>query len=480
MNLVRSALKIFSANVVSSVLSFLAIVLFSQELGAAPLGTYYPFLALLGLLAIPADFGISAATEKRLSEGSDPGSFLSTALVLKLPPLVLIGTLIILAQTQINQYLGEDIALLLVVVLFVQEGANMSLSVLRGELRTGQTALVRILRPVGFLTVGYLLIAQGYGLIALIYGYLAGTVAMLVAGWWRVSTSFARPKISHARSLFDYGKFSVVSSLGGYFYSWMDVAILSLFVSLELTATRADIGAYENAWRVSMIVLLLGRAIATTIFPQMSKWDAEDATDRIENVLPTAMLPALLIVIPAFAGTIVLSDEILRILFGPEFTTAWLVLIILMGEKIFQAVHIMLGRSLQALDNPDLAAYATAVAITVNLVLNVVLIWQFGIAGAAVATAISFVVNTGLHTHYLNKFITVDFPVAEMLWSVAASVVMAFVLYRIQLLMTITDIVELLAVVTCGVVIYGLVLFSSETIRVRVSDALRPVVDGLT
>lgn len=115
----------------------------------------------------------------------------------------------------------------------------------------------------------------------------------------------------------------------------MDVALLSVFVALSIASTRGAIGAYENAWRVSTLVMLVASSIATSLFPQVSRWDTEDAPARIESIIPKALLPGLLVAFPAFAGTFILAEDILGALFGPEFAIASLVLVILTAEKYY-------------------------------------------------------------------------------------------------------------------------------------------------
>ncbi|MFB6186421.1 MAG: polysaccharide biosynthesis C-terminal domain-containing protein, partial [Halobacteriaceae archaeon] len=215
-------------------------------------------------------------------------------------------------------------------------------------------------------------------------------------------------------------------------------------------------------------------AIATTIFPQFSRWDAENAKNKIESIIPIAILPALLIVVPAFIGVAILSQDILKILFSAEFTMASLALVILTGEKIPQAIHIVLGRSLQAIDRPDLAAYATIISVLLNLVLNVAFIWQFGIAGAALATALSFVVNTILHAYYLNRYIDINFPVREALWSVFASIVMGIAVYIVRSVFKPTSIIDLLAIVILGGVTYAIIALIYTPIRSQVWELIGP------
>lgn len=452
MNIARSSLKLFGANLFSSILGFVGIMFFARSLGATPLGVFFLFEALLGILTIPADFGLRGAVEKRISEGESEGAFLSGAIVLKTIPITVIILAIALLHPFINEYLGANIAVFLAVALLLREGANLSVSVLNGELRVGETAILQLAYQVIWVGCGALFVVWGYGAKGIVYALLLGTSVKLVWGWSKSSIPLQWPSIEHVRSLFDYGKYNFISSIGGYFYGWMDVAIIGLFL------TQAHVGAYEVAWRVTAVVMLLSKSIATTLFPQVSRWDAEDAESRIESTIQEAIGPSMVLIIPAFFGTLLLSHDILGLVFGSEFTIAGLALIILMGEKVFQSVHVILGRSLQAIDRPNLAARAGIVAMAVNLLLNVPLVFYYGIVGAAAATAVSFIANTLLHAYYVDQFLTISPPYEEIGGSVLASVGMVIILYALKTVAAIQTLPHLLIFVSIGVFLY--VIFS--------------------
>ncbi|GAA0668926.1 hypothetical protein GCM10009020_13500 [Natronoarchaeum mannanilyticum] len=247
----------------------------------------------------------------------------------------------------------------------------------------------------------------------------------------------------------------------------MDVALLGLFL------TQSDVSIYEVSWRVTAIVMLLGQSVATTIFPQVSKWDADGAHERIENLLPQAVAPVLLLVIPAFMGTIVLSQEILSVVFGSEYAVGQLVLIILMGEKVIQSVHIILGTALQGIDRPDLAARAAIIAIFLNLVLNIVLILQYGIVGAAVATGLSFIANSLLHAYYLSQFVNIRLPWQEIGATVVASIGMGSIVFMIKNYHTIDSLQSLLGIVITGMVVYALLAATLAPLRDVIITNLR-------
>ena len=163
MNLARDSLKIFFARVVTSFASFGAVIVFSRELGADTLGVYYPFVALLGILALPTDFGLSLAVEKRISEGEDRPQYFAGGGLIRLFLLIIFSFPIYLFQTQISTYIGTNVGSILIIALWSRVSADFSLGILKGELRVGETAAIRVLQPLIWLTIGYALISIGYG-----------------------------------------------------------------------------------------------------------------------------------------------------------------------------------------------------------------------------------------------------------------------------------------------------------------------------
>jgi O-antigen/teichoic acid export membrane protein len=473
MNLIKSSIKILIARIGKSASQFLAVVLFSRALGASPLGTYYPFIALLGIVSIPATFGLATATEKRISEDEDPEKHLGTAIALRLGFVTITSVVLYVGQRYIDQFFGSKLALLFIATLLTKQASDFSLNVLRGELRVGETAVIEVIRPLCWLIVGYALYLQGFEVRGLIYGYFVGCLLMAVVGWWKVSTGISLPSLAHARSLLSFGKYSAIAETGGYIYSWIDVIILSLFVSYGITATRADIGAYENAWRLTLVVMLLSRSIATTVFPQFSRWESEDAIKQIESVIPRATLPGLMIVIPAFAGITILAEDLLRILFGPEFTVAALALTILAGERILQAFHSILGQVIWGINKPKLAAYPILISAAVNLVLNVLLIWKFGIAGAAVATLVSSAVLLALQIYYLQQFMELSLPIQEGMWCAVSASAMWIVVRFVYQSIAVDSLLALTAVVTIGAVTYASTIVLYRPLREFLKEMTR-------
>ncbi|GAA0546243.1 polysaccharide biosynthesis C-terminal domain-containing protein [Halorubrum ejinorense] len=476
MNLARASVKIFLAKVVTSLASFVATVVFSQVLGADPLGVYYPFVALLGILSLPIDFGLSRAVAKRISEGKERSQFFGAGILMRFLLLALFSVPVYLYQDLIANYIGANVAGILLIALWLEIGSSFSIAILNGELRVGETALIRMIQPLTWLTVGYTLLSVGYGVEAIIYSHILGRIAVFVAATWKISIYPAVPHWEHLRSLFDFSKFTFVNSIGGIIYSWMDVLIITMFVSLELGVARAEIGAYENAWRVSLLVTFVSRSITQVLFPQISKWHTENKKDKIEQVLSEAFVPALVVVTPALVGVVLLSDEILIYLFGNEFAVAAPALIILVGLRFFEVIDGVYGRVLDAFDRPDLTMIATIFAVTTNLILNISLIYALGITGAAIGTAAAVLVGTVINVYYMTNFITINIPVNKLIWSVISSVIMGIALRLTLIEFGVRSLIDLLLSVTLGAVLYIVVLLVYRPIRESMWELAEPLV----
>lgn len=470
MNLSRSAFKLFLAQSGRAVLLFVGIMYFSRVLDPNELSAFFLYNALLGLLAIPADFGVQGAVEKRLSEGTPGARTLGSALAIKIGLLAVVCAAILLARPYVNDYLGADLALLLVVSLVISQFGRLFIRVIRAEFRVGEAASVSFTWRFVWIVTGVVLVNLDYGVQGIVYGKILGGLVALVWAITKVETGVGLPSIAQTRSIVDFSKYQWISAVGGRIYQWMDVAIIGLFLAQNY------VSAYEIAWQVTLLVLLISNAIAMTLFPQVSQWDAESTTDKIEGVLSDALGFALFVSIPALVGGAIFATEILALVFTPEYTIAGLVLVVLLVEKLFQSINNIVEMAVRAIDRPDLAAKATVITVVINLVLSPVLAVTVGFVGVAVATAISWLVNTVLHVRYLRRSVTLEFPYRLVGWYALSSVVMGIVLVSLKSAVPVTSLPILLLEIGVGVVIYvGTSVFSPNVRNRIVVRAMREI-----
>lgn len=457
----RAAFKLFLSKSGNSILFFVGITFFARRLPADQLGAFFLFQAVMGLLMIPADLGVRGALEKRLSEGEEPERTLGSALAFKVVTLALVSACVLALRPQTNAYLGADLAVLLVVAIVVTEFAKFFIHVVRGELRVGETALIEFTNRAIWIGLGMVLVTLGYGAQGIVLGLIAGSVVGFVWAYWRSDTAVGRPSVTRTKSLIAFSKYQTVTSVGGRIYQWTDIVVIGFFLS------QAHVSAYEISWQVTLLVLLVSKSLALSLFPQISRWSEESAYDDIESSISQAIAFALFVSIPAVIGGSIYATEILGLIFGPEYTIASTVLVVLLIEKVFQSFHDIIESSVRAVDRPDLAAKATVVAVGLNLVLNPILVVWLGFVGAAIATTVAWFVNTVLHAMYLSRLLTIEIPYRLVGWYAVASLVMGGALVFVKSMVPVTGLPLLVVQIAIGVAVYVAVSTAIPDVRNR-------------
>ncbi|MFB6165673.1 MAG: oligosaccharide flippase family protein [Haloarculaceae archaeon] len=462
MDLSRSTLKLFVSRSGNAVVFFAGITAFSRWLSPDAMGVFFLYLALLGVLSIPADAGIRGALEKRMSEGRNASQLLGSALAFKLVALAVVGVGVLLARGPVDEYVGTPIATLLAVGLVVQEFARFYVQAVRGELRVGTTAPIQFSRRVVMFSLGAVLVWFGFGVRGLLLGQICGRAVEFLWAAVACDTSVGRPTVAHLHSLLSFSKYQSVLGVGGRIYQWSDTLIVGFFLAQQY------VSAYEIAWQITLLVLLGSKSIGLTLFPQISRWDDRAQDDRIASAVSNALSFALLLSVPAVVGAVLYGRAILRYVYGPGYTIAASVLVVLMVEKLFQSVNDVVGAAVRAIDRPDLAARATVVSVGLNLVWSPVLVTGMGFLGAAVATAAAWVVNTALHLHYLSEHVSFSIPYRILAWYGLAAVGMGALLTLLQRVVPVAGLPTLLAHVAVGAAAYAAILAGVPTVRARI------------
>lgn len=460
MDIAKSSIKLLLAKIGTTLISFVGIAYFARQLGSQEMGVFFLFQTVLGILAIPADFGLRAAVEKRISGTDEKGEYFTAAILIKLLPIFIIGVSILALSDYINGYIGVNVSLYLIIGLILQELSKMALKVINAELRVGETAIIRLTEKITWASAGTMLISIGVrNAKSIILAVIAGSIVMLVWGVYKISIEIKPPKMEHVNSLIDFSKYSFIGSVGGYFYNWMDVAVLGFFVSQSL------VGSYEVAWRVSLLGTMVSQVMRKTIFPEMSSLDSENKRNKIEDLVHKSIMPSMFLVIPMFFGSVIFSKDILGLVFGDEYTVAWLVLIILMMDSVLKSFYWVLVPTLNAINRPDLAVRSTVVGIFVNLIFNIVLVWKFDLIGAAIATSLASATVLVLQIKYMSRFFSLNIPYEELGWCFLASLLMSISLLGIENLIKIRSLYELLGMIFLGGVIYTILSLLNKNIR---------------
>jgi O-antigen/teichoic acid export membrane protein len=414
MKLGQTSIVVFLSKLVGSALGFLSTLYFARELGAEVLGVYALVLTVVAWLILVADLGIGQALIKRVSEGEQQGAYLGAAMVLLLLLTAVISVAVVLGRPVLESYIGEfDQYVALSVVWFIvglvvaKLAYRTTVRMLKGERKVHIAGLLDPVKIGGqsLLQVG--LVVAGLGLFGMLVGAILGAVLIGVLGLVWVTIRPARPAKRHFRSLFDYAKFSWLGNLKARAFNEVDILLLGVFVPTSL------VGVYSVAWSLSKFLDLFGSAIRSTLFPELSYTSAQESKQAAAGLVEDSLAYTGLIAVPGLVGGVILGDRLLM-LYGEAFVEGTAVLgLLILAVLIFSYQKQLMG-ALNGLDRPDLAFRVNAVFIALNASLNLVLISQFGIEGAAVASVLSTTVSLGLAYYMLSQLITFELPYAQL------------------------------------------------------------------
>lgn len=477
MRLGRTAAVHFGSQLAVSVSGFLATFAIARLLGADVYGVYVTAVALAFWSSIPAT-AVGNAITKRVSEGTDAGAYLSAGFLLNIAiavvsagaiaaGLLAIGTSSFLRERALGQLAPVWWLVGLLVVSTI--GFRSVIKGLNGQKLVGRGGLLkageRVLRTVG--QIG--LVLAGAALVGLVAAHVAALAVAGALGLLLYRVRPVSPGREHVRSLLRYARYSWLGGLKTRTFAWMDTVVLAVFVESTL------VGIYEVAWSLASVLALLSVSIQSTLFPEMSDLSTRQDYDRIHHYLDEALSFAGLLVIPGLFGAAIIGDRVLKI-YRPEFTRGALVLVVLVLARALAAYASQLIGAINAVDRPDVAFRINLGFVVSNMTLNVVLVWQFGWQGAAVATALSAALLLGLAYWALTGIIgPPSVPLSELARQALAGATMAGVVLAARQVVPPSHYASV-GLVVVGAATYGLVLLGISTrVREKILGLVRSV-----
>jgi putative peptidoglycan lipid II flippase len=154
---------------------------------------------------------------------------------------------------------------------------------------------------------------------------------------------------------------------------------------------------------------LLGMAVATVIFPALSRHAARGQQDRLADDLTLGLRLVIFLGLPAGAGLVLLSGPLARLLFEHgEFTAgdadrvARMIACYGLGVGAYCALPVMV-RGFYALGDLRTPVKAGLAAMLANLAMNLTLLWPLAEAGLALSTSLAAGLQLALLVWFFSR-----------------------------------------------------------------------------
>lgn len=402
--------------VISSALGFLLVLVIARTLHASGAGPFFEATALFLICGSVALFGADTglirfiAQDRGLHRRPPVGQYLVAALV----PVVAIATLLAIGMfvagdrlavllsgsapsghvEQLASYLRTLAPFLPLFAVYL-----LILAATRGYgTMVPNNVIDKIFRPAAQPVFILAAILAGLGTVAVGFAWalpaLIGLVPAVlwirrIAGRADASTCESGPPRPTRELWGSLWRFSAPRGLGGILQSGLnrlDILLLGMLASATEAGIYAAVTRYFVAGR--LLTVAISQGMQPTLGMQFARRDRMSAAElyRISTMWIVLISWPLYISMALFA-------PLLTRLFGRGFASGAGVLVILAAAQLFSTacgsvdvVLLMAGRSVWSLGN-------TALALTINVSLNLVLIPSMGITGAAISWAIAIVAS---------------------------------------------------------------------------------------
>ncbi len=398
--LLSSALLVFVGQIVYSVSQLVERIVIARLLTPDAYGEVDIGLALLTFSTTIALIGLQSGVPRYMSrfddEANTRGAWLTGLLIAgatSIPiALVLFFNAELVAATFFERPESTHLLLLFVACIPFSVGFQVAISGIQGQENTIYRTYAHDLLFPGFrlfLLVG--LLYTGFGILAAGIAYLVATIVAFVVA--HVLLNRLIPLIGtfklHAREMLFFSIPLVFATLLSRLLTRTDTLMLGYFRS------SYEVGLYGAAYPLASGMLLVLSSFGFMFLPLASRLDANDKRSEIDAIYKLTTKWIYIVTFPLFLTFVVFSSDVLAVIFGGEYAQAGFALSILAVGFFTSAAFGRNRETISALGFTTWVFIANALAFVVNVVLNLLLIPRYGIAGAAVTSALSFIVLNG-------------------------------------------------------------------------------------
>jgi len=404
----------FVSLAVSQLVYFVLRIFLGRYLGPSELGLYTLSYTCYSFGVLLSAFGIGGALVKYVAESKEDAPRMGRLLFVGVVFSFLIGCVMWLALHVSAPWIAQRFfkmpelsGLLRIVAVSFPFIAlqRATLGFLNGMRRMTLYAFVNVYQGVLTTVLTVALVVLGYGLEGAVVALVLPIILLSLFSLFATRQYLIRPGQSQSVGmLWMLLKFGVPLVLGSSMYMIfenVDRVVLGHYTD------EKTVGIYAAAALLSVIVTLIPTSIMYVTGPTIASHWGRGEHERIQDLVNRAMKYTALIIVPiSFAG-VLLSRDLIVIIFGETYVSATVPLQILLAGFILGGIFTSVGTALNMTGWVQMAFVIGGVQVVANAVLCTVLIPHFGMNGASVSTAVSLVFGTLLNLYFVQRLIKI-------------------------------------------------------------------------
>lgn len=380
-------------------LSFGKIAIIARLLSPLQFGLFGIASIVLAFIEIVTETGINVfliqENEKEVKK------YINTAWIVSIVRGVIVFLLIVFSSPFIVFFFNApgsfDLILLISLVPLVRGFINPSVAFLQKELQFQKEfylkSFIFIIDALTSVILVYFLKSPS----GIIYGLLVGGVVEVILSFLVVSPRpYFEFKVLHIQHILHRGKWVTVSGIFNYLYHNIDDVLVGKIINI------GSLGLYSMVYKISTLPISeVADVISRVSFPVYVKIAGDKV--RLKTAFLKTGISVSLLSIPLGALCILFPKEIILIILGEKWISAWPTLQVLGFFGIIRSISGTTSALFLSVNKQEYVALVTFVSFIGLIVTIVPLINMYGIIGAAIASVIGSVVALPIMAYYTVK-----------------------------------------------------------------------------
>ena len=383
----KNASYLAITNVLCAVIQFFAMIYIVRTLGPENYGTWVTIVAFIGIFGV---FTFGGLHKVLIREGSKDVNRMNEVLediigirnlcILIAITICIIGSFFAPYSSQIKWY----------IIIYSSTLAIDSIKAFVGTIYQAtenfkSLAILGIIDKLVYVTSVITILYLGYGLTGLVYSAIAANLLSVVLHY-RISKRFVNFRFFSSliikKALLKQGiTFSILNFLSG-LATRIDLLMISLI------GTVYEVGVYAVAHKLVSQLNMLRNVNSMAFMPMLVKKFNKGSMKGSSLVQSSLILAFLIFVVGILAHFF--AEEIVISIFGSEYKESGKIIGVLAFYQVFFWASLPFTTALQSTHNEIILVYVNSVSAVINIVLNLVFYYRFGLIGIAYSTIVVY------------------------------------------------------------------------------------------
>lgn len=222
-------------------------------------------------------------------------------------------------------------------------------------------------------------------ILSFILGYFLSVLYSIIMLFrvYKIDFSIRYFSWEYVKKAISYGLKTHTSNVMTFLNYRLGVLLVGVFIS------PAAVGIYTVAVNLGEKISIFSQSFSQVLLPRIASSKLEEDRNKITATVSRFIMAFIICVSLA----IYLFTDLIFWVFGEEYRDSSHILQLLLPGLTVLAVEKILSNDLAGRGRPDLNMYVSFVNVGLNVVLNLLLIPQYGVRGAAIASSLTYIVS---------------------------------------------------------------------------------------